>query len=64
MLVIWTALTKIYSHVSDSNFMLDVLSDLNAVQVQSLLSHGFRCLGSDLFLARGESMVRNCQLER
>jgi hypothetical protein len=26
MLVIWTALTKVYSHMLDSNFKVDVLS--------------------------------------
>jgi hypothetical protein len=51
MLVIWTALTKLYSHMLDSNFKVDVLSGSNTPQVQSLLSHGFTFLGSDLFLA-------------
>jgi len=64
MLVIWTALTKVYSHMLDSSFKVDVLSGSNASQMQSLLSHGFTCLGSDLFLARGESMVRDCHLGR
>jgi hypothetical protein len=50
MLVMWTALTKVYSHMLDSNFKVDVLSGSNIPQVQSLLSHGFTCLGSDLFL--------------
>jgi len=51
MLVMWTALTKVYSHMLDSSFKVDVLSGSNTPQVQSLLSHGFTCLGSDLFLA-------------
>lgn len=51
MLGIWRALTKVYSRMLVSNFKVDVLSGSNTPQMQSLLSHGATCLGSDLFLA-------------